>query len=164
MFTDDELATADAVGTQLIRLVRLIERHHAQYQAEHPDALERATYILLVHLVKDGPQRAGALAESVHSDPSTISRQVAQLVKVGYVERTADPEDGRATLLAATVEGRRVFEENRRNRNERIAALIASWDPADRSRFAALLGRFTTGFEHLKTSTAPERVVATARS
>ncbi len=155
MLTDDELATADAVGTQLMRLVRLLERKHAQYQADHPDAVERATYILLVQLVKDGPQRAGALAESVHSDPSTVSRQIAQLVRLGLVERTADPEDGRATLVGATVEGLRVFEENRRNRNAHIAALIAGWNPADRHRFADLLGRFTTDFEHkIKTGAA----------
>lgn len=163
MLPDVELATADAVGTQLIRLVRLIERNHAQYQADHPDAVERATYILLVHLVKDGPQRAGALAESVHSDPSTVSRQIAQLVKLGLVERTADPEDGRATLLAATVEGRRVFEENRRSRNERIAAMIAHWAPSDRALFAELLGRFTTDFENLKTSHGPQPTSAPAR-
>jgi hypothetical protein len=60
---------------------------------------------------EDGPRRAGALADAVHSDPSTISRQIGHLVKLGYVERTADPEDGRATLLAATDEGRRVLEE-----------------------------------------------------
>jgi DNA-binding MarR family transcriptional regulator len=148
--TDDELATADVVGTQLMRLVRLLDRKHAQYQADHPDAVERATYILLVHLVKDGPQRAGALAESVHSDPSTVSRQLAQLVKLGLVERTADPEDGRATLVGATVEGLRVFEQNRRNRNAHIAALTADWDAADRHRFADLLSRFTTDFENSK--------------
>ena len=164
MFSDDELDTADSVGTQLIRLVRLIERTQAHYHSERPDAVERATYILLVHLVKDGPQRAGALAESVHSDPSTISRQIAQLVKLGLVERTADPEDGRATLLAATTEGVRVFQENRRSRNERIAALIAPWDPAERTLFAELLGRFTTDFELMKTNTAPERTPAPAGS
>lgn len=163
MLPDDELATADAVGTQLIRLVRLIERNHAQYQVDHPDAVERATYILLVHLVKDGPQRAGALAESVHSDPSTVSRQIAQLVTLGLVERAADPEDGRATLLVATVEGRRVFEENRRSRNERIAALITHWNPSDRRLFAELLGRFTTDFESLKAGPGPERIAAPAR-
>ena len=83
LMTEEELATADAVSTALIRLVRLIERIHAQYQAENPDAVERATYLLLVHLVKDGPRRAGALAEAVHSDPSTISRQIAHLVQLG---------------------------------------------------------------------------------
>ena len=147
MPSDDDLALADDVSGQLIRLFRLMDRKQAQYQAEHPDAVERATYFLLVHLVKGGPQRAGALAEAVHSDPSTISRQVAQLVRLGLVERTADPEDGRATLLTATDEGRRVFEENRRVRIERFAEMLADWSVTDRRTFAELLGRFATAFE-----------------
>jgi DNA-binding MarR family transcriptional regulator len=146
--SDDDLAIADEVGGQLIRLLRLMDRRQAQYQAEHPDAVERATYFLLVHLVKGGPQRAGALAEAVHSDPSTISRQVAQLVRLGLVERTADPEDGRATLLAATEEGKRVFEENRRVRIERIAEMLDDWSVEDRRKFVELLGRYTTAFEN----------------
>jgi DNA-binding MarR family transcriptional regulator len=145
--TQDELAIADAVGSQLIRLVRLIERKLVQYQAEHPDAVERATYHLLVHLVKDGPRRAGSLAEAVHSDPSTISRQIGHLVRLGLVERTADPVDGRATLLAATEEGRRVFEENRRIRNERIVEMLESWSVDDRRALSELLTRFTSDFE-----------------
>ena len=145
--SDDDLALADDVSGQLIRLLRLMDRRQAQYQAEHPDAVERATYFLLVHLVKGGPQRAGALAEAVHSDPSTISRQVAHLVRLGLVERMADPEDGRATLLTATDEGRRVFEENRRMRIERFAEMLSGWPVADRSKFAELLGRFATAFE-----------------
>ena len=52
----------------------------------------------------EGPHRSNALAEAVHSDPSTVSRQIAALVKVGYVERRPDPADGRACLLAATDE------------------------------------------------------------
>ncbi|TQM15833.1 MarR family winged helix-turn-helix transcriptional regulator [Pseudonocardia kunmingensis] len=146
MPSDDDLALADEVSGQLIRLVRLMERKHAQYQADHPDAVERATYLLLVHLVKDGPRRAGTLAEAVHSDPSTISRQVAHLVRLGLVERTTDPEDGRATLLVATDEGRRVFEENRRVRIERIAEMLDDWPVEDRRKLAELLARFTTDF------------------
>lgn len=161
MFRDDELAVADAVGIELIRLVRLIDRKQAAHRAEHPDAVERATYLLLVHLVKDGPQRAVTLAEAVHSDPSTVSRQVAQLVRLGLVERAADPEDRRATLLAATAEGRRVFEENRRTRTERVAAILAAWEPADRHRFAELLGRFTTDVEN---HTDPGRSLAPVRA
>jgi DNA-binding MarR family transcriptional regulator len=159
--SDDDLALADEVSGQLIRLVRLIERKQAQYQAEHPDAVERATYLLLVHLVKDGPRRAGTLAEAVHSDPSTISRQVAHLVRLGLVERTADPEDGRATLLAATDEGQRVFEENRRVRIERIAEMLEHWEAADQRKLADLLARFTSDYESV--ALRPEAVAAGAR-
>lgn len=147
MTTTDELGTAEEIGSQLVRLVRLIERVQAQYQAEHADAVDRATYLLLVHLAKDGARRAGALAEAVHSDPSTVSRQVAHLVHLGLVERVADPADGRATLLVATAEGRRVFDENRQLRNRRIAELITGWSDDDRHTFARLLTRFTDAFE-----------------
>jgi DNA-binding MarR family transcriptional regulator len=153
--TPDELHTADEIGSQLVRLVRLIERMQARYHAEHPDAVDRATYLLLVHLVKDGERRASALAEAVHSDPSTVSRQVAQLVRLGLVERVADPVDGRATLLVATEEGRRVFDENRQLRNRRIAELTADWSDDDRRRFARLLTRFTDDFEMHKLRAEP---------
>jgi DNA-binding MarR family transcriptional regulator len=146
--SDDEIAVADEIGSALIRLIRLVERKQAQRYAGNPDAVERATYHLLVHLVRGGPQRAVALAEDVHSDPSTISRQVSQLVKLGLVERTADPQDGRATLLAATAEGRRVFEENRRLRNEQLAALLSGWTGDDRRLLGELMTRFATDFEN----------------
>lgn len=163
MATETDIAVADLIGTAMVRLVRLIERKHAQHHSEHPDAVERATYHLLVHLVKDGPRRAVALAEAVHSDPSTVSRQVAHLVRLGLVERTADPEDGRATLLVATDEGRRVFEENRRLRNEHLAALLESWSPAEREVFAELLTRFVGDFEsHAQKITRPAPAASAA--
>jgi DNA-binding MarR family transcriptional regulator len=160
--SDEELATADAVSTELIRLVRLVERGRLQYQAEHPDAVERATYLLLVHLVKGGPRRAGALAEAVHSDPSTISRQIGHLVKLGFVERTADPVDGRATLLAATTEGRRVFEENRRLRNEMFTEILAGWAEEDRAGLAAMLSRLATSIESVADRLGPAAGVLSA--
>jgi DNA-binding MarR family transcriptional regulator len=150
----DELKAADQIGGELVRLVRLIERVQAQYHSEHPDAVDRATYLLLVHLAKDGARRAGALAEAVHSDPSTVSRQVAQLVRLGLVERVADPADGRATLLVATGEGRRVFDENRQLRNRGIASLMHEWPVEDRETFARLLVRFTDAFECHKSRAA----------
>ena len=160
MATTEELRAADEIGSQLVRLVRIIERVQAHYQAEHPDAVDRATYLLLVHLAKDGARRAGALAEAVHSDPSTVSRQIAQLVRLGLVERVADPADGRASLLVATGEGRRVFDENRRMRNSRIAGLMADWTDDDRAAFARLLTRFTDAFESHKLRAADPAVVA----
>jgi DNA-binding MarR family transcriptional regulator len=160
MATEEELGTADTITTALIRVVRLIERSRAQYQVENPDAVERATYLLLVHLVKDGPRRAGALAEAVHSDPSTISRQIGHLVKLGFVERTADPVDGRATLLAATAQGRRVFEENRRQRNKRFSEILAGWSVEDQSALATMLTRLATDIEAFSDRLPPDPLSA----
>lgn len=154
---DDELDLGGAgrIGNELVRLVRLIERAYAQHHIEHPDGVDRATYVLLVHLVDGGPYRSSALAEVVHSDPSTVSRQIAQLVKLGLVQRVSDPADGRAVLLVATAEGERVLVENRRLRDEGIARLLAHWPGEERDRFAGLLARFTTDFERFRAARTP---------
>ena len=150
-----DIESAGRVGTELVRLVRLIERAYAHHHIEHPDGVDRATYVLLVHLVDGGPYRSSALAEVVHSDPSTVSRQIAQLVKLGLVGRVSDPTDGRVVLLVATEEGERVLVENRRLRNEGIARMLAHWPAAEREQFATLLARFTTDFEQFRTASTP---------
>lgn len=142
---DERWHTSDRIGVQLIRLIRLLDRRHPAKVG--PDGVERAAYVLLARLVLEGPRRSNALAEAVHSDPSTVSRQVAALVRVGLVERRSDPDDGRASLLAATDEGHRVFEANRDLRNQHISTMTAGWAESDREALAGLLARFTTDLE-----------------
>jgi DNA-binding MarR family transcriptional regulator len=142
---DEHWVTSDRIGLQLIRLIRLIERKRVSKVGD--SGVERAAYVLLARLVIDGPHRSNALAEAVHSDPSTVSRQIAALVRIGYVERRSDPADGRACLLAATAEGHRVFEANRDLRNREISNITSDWDEADRERLVELMDRFTTALE-----------------
>ena len=143
--SDERWVTSDRLGHQLIRLMRLVERRHPTKVGA--EGVERAAYVLLARLVLEGPRRLNILAEAVHSDPSTVSRQVAALVRVGYVERRSDPDDGRACLLAATAEGLRIFEANRDRRNQEISRLMTDWDEDDRRLLVALLDRFTTDME-----------------
>jgi len=144
---DDRWLVSDRLGHQIIRLMRAVERAKAG-KAVGPDGVERAAYVLLARLVLDGPRRSNTLAESVHSDPSTVSRQVAGLVRAGLVERRPDPEDGRATLLAPTPEGLRVFQANRDRRNREISDVTAHWDEVDRRRLVELLERLAGDLEH----------------
>lgn len=141
------LADADALGRELVRLVRLVDRTRADCAAQCREELERAAYLLLARLVDEGPQRLSTLAEAVHSDPSTVSRQVAQLVALELVQRHPDPQDGRAARLTVTEAGRRVFTEHRRIRNQHIAAVLADWPGQDVQRLVALLDRLNTDFE-----------------
>lgn len=142
-----ELAHADEFGRQLVRFVRLVTRAKSQVAKAGPDGLERAAYAILCALVHDGPQRTSGLAEALHAEISTISRQSSALVQHGLVERQADPEDGRASLLVPTAEGRRVFEENRRLRNRWLAAVLGDWNEADRAKLNELFDRLNTGIE-----------------
>jgi DNA-binding MarR family transcriptional regulator len=77
-------------------------------------------------------------------DPSTVSRAVATLVKSGLVGRSADPADGRASVLALTPEGRRTLDEVNGWMDDRLADALKDWSPEDIAVFSALMQRFAT--------------------
>jgi len=131
----------------------MVGRAKAHLGDAHP-GLERAAYELLFHLVCDGPMRLGALAEAVHVDASTVSRQVAALVDAGLVERQPEPSDRRAAALAATARGAQLYRTARRHRTERLTAVLADWSPDDVDAFVGLLRRFNDDFERHRPRTA----------
>ena len=142
-----EMALANKLSEQLVRLIRLLERTHTAATHTRLDGLEKSHYLLLGALVAGGPRRAVTLADAVHSDPSTVSRQVAQLVRLGWVERQADPDDGRAYMLAATPVGVDRFTQLRQRQNSHLVQLLADWPRPDREQLVGLLDRFVTDFE-----------------
>jgi len=94
--------------------------------------------------------RSSALAELAQSDPSTVSRQVASLVKDGFVERRADPVDGRASVLAITERGQHAHIDRCRRRNEYYQEMLAGWDEDEVREFAAQLARFADRFDEIR--------------
>ncbi len=135
------------VGAELVRLLRLVGSVKAQAAARAPNGLDWSAYGVLFHLVTHGPQRSKALAERMHTDPSTVSRQASALVDLGLVERHPDPDDGRAALLGASPQGHELFATMRTHRDQMFAAVLADWDPQDAALFTELLGRFNLDFE-----------------
>ena len=141
------MQNASNVSNQLVRLMRLIGSVKAQAAARTPNGPEWSTYNVLFHLVNDGPQRSKVLADRMHSDPSTVSRQATALVELGLVDREPDPDDGRAALLAASAAGHELFATMRAHRDQMFQAVLADWSPDDVVTFAGLLGRFNADFE-----------------
>ncbi|RDI53200.1 MarR family winged helix-turn-helix transcriptional regulator [Nocardia mexicana] len=137
----------DVIGRQLIRLGRIRERTNAQIAAASKGEIEISAYGIIFRLLEDGPMRSGTLAEAMYSDASTISRQVASLVKRGLLERRADPDDGRASVLMVTDAGRDLAEQLRRRRIEVLEHIVADWDHADREQLATLLRRFVDDYD-----------------
>ena len=138
-----------ALGEQVIRLQRAFAAMRQQLVASRStsgDGVEWAAYGLLFQLVNDGPRRSSALAETACVDPSTVSRQVAQLVKAGLVERQSDPEDGRASLLVATERGRAAYAAKQEHRQRMFARVLEGWPAEDVDTLTALLARFNDSF------------------
>lgn len=133
-------ATADPLVTEhLSAMFGLLSRAHV---VEGP--VTRPEYTLLALTAKRGPGRACALADAVGLDQSTTSRRVSALVDRGFLERTPDPDDGRAQLVGLTDAGREVLVQERRRREELVAIALEDWDESDRRALADLLGRLQT--------------------
>jgi DNA-binding MarR family transcriptional regulator len=136
------------------RLMRMFIRTRAQLLDRARDDIDWSVQILMGVLVKHGPMRIKKLAELVESDPSTVSRHVAQLVRDGFLERRADADDGRACQLVATDKARRAVADRTRSRDVHFEEMLHDWDDHDRERLAGLLARFIDDFETYKTALA----------
>jgi DNA-binding MarR family transcriptional regulator len=135
------------VGDAVIELLHTVRRSKARLLAAAGSDVESASQALLRVVASDGPMRASALATSVQSDLSTVSRQVATLVGQGLLERRADQLDGRASLLHVTAAGQAVVAEHQRARGAFFDAVLDGWSAADQDQFAHLLTRFTTAYD-----------------
>lgn len=140
---------AEELGTQLVRLQRIRERKLAQLSAES-GGVDGAAFVCLFRLLRDGPMRSSELATMVNSDPSTVSRQVGQLVEHGHVERIRDETDGRAYVLAVTESGRDVAGRMHSLRTANLGLVIEDWTDEDRAALVGLLDRFLTDYERVR--------------
>jgi len=109
--------------------------------------LDRLALMVLGTLSHCGPSRLSTVADRCGFDPSTASRQVADLEKVGLLERTTDPEDRRAVLLKATPKGKRLLQRLEAGRRQRIERLLDGWTEDEIETFAVLLGRLNRASE-----------------
>ncbi|MGG5259481.1 MarR family winged helix-turn-helix transcriptional regulator [Phycicoccus avicenniae] len=128
---------ADPLVTEhLSALFTLLSRSHV---VDGP--VTRGEYALLALAAKLGPRRACDLADAGGLDPSTTSRRVSALVERGFLDRSPDPEDGRAQRIGLTDPGWSVLAAERRRREELVGIALEDWSPADRGTLADLLGR-----------------------
>lgn len=139
--TKADLATADDLGNQFGRFMRIITKAKSQLSSLTPGSVEHGSFPIIATLLREGPSRASVIAETLHMDISTISRQTSSLVQAGLIERQADPDDGRASLLAPTERGCALFEEAREGRNRWLARTLQDWPPSDVTTLITLLDR-----------------------
>lgn len=143
-----ELSTAEALSSTLVRVMKIVTamKHHAPRQ--HP-AVDPSHYALLFSVCGE-PRRVSAVADSIHSDVSTVSRQVSHLAQHGLLEKIGDPDDGRAQLLSLSPAGRQVIEHLVRDRGEWFEQILSSWTDDEARTFEHQLTRFGDDLEAFK--------------
>lgn len=132
----------ESVARELGLLIRGLKGMHSAVLASVGCRVELPASALLARLDEHGRQRPSALAEALHVDLSSISRQVASLEREGWVRRERDPQDSRAALLELTDEGRRVLDDVRRARVAHLRRQLPDWSDEELAHFAAQLHRF----------------------
>ena len=132
-------AATEQIEQQMTMLLRRVQRIHISTASGGEMDLDRSAYGILCRLADEGPQRLGLLASAFGLDPSTITRQVQALEKAGLVERHADPDDRRASILDLTEEGKVTLAHTRAYRRERLEEVLADWPEHDREELARLL-------------------------
>ncbi len=154
---DDE---AGRLAGELVRFVRLGARAKSMLHVGDHGA-EFSALMLLFPLRHQGPMRVTDLAEIKQADPSTISRQAAQLVKAGLARREADPVDGRASRLAVTEAGMTAAQQLQDARHALISRALADWSPERVDTFARLFEEFNGSVETLlrsETAATPREI------
>jgi DNA-binding MarR family transcriptional regulator len=114
----------------LLRQIRgLVEVQHATTMRNWQESrLQPGAGKLLAELSYRGEARISDLAEQRFVDASVVSRQAAQLEKLGLIERRRAPGDGRVALLRVTPEGERMLEAWRKNQVDTLAKALHTWD------------------------------------
>ncbi|MET7290021.1 MarR family transcriptional regulator [Streptomyces sp. NPDC005573] len=144
MTTVGDPGLLDALQHEVAVFARRAEQTRLGGVGQVRNSMDRAAYLLLNRLDKEGPMGVKALASSMGIDSSTVTRQVAPLVDTGLVKRTSHPEDGRAVVLQLSPRGASRLEEVRASRRQLMAELTEEWGPEERAQFCSLLTRFNT--------------------
>jgi DNA-binding MarR family transcriptional regulator len=138
--------SAGRLGEELLRFVRLGARAKGMLNFGDLGA-EFSALMLLFPLRLRGPMRVTDLAEVKQADPSTVSRQVAQLVKAGLARREADPVDGRASRVAVTDAGMAACQQLYDERHALLSKVLGDWPPERVIAFTDLFAEFNSSVE-----------------
>ncbi len=155
MTTVGDTGLLDTLQHEVAVFARRAEQTRLGGVGQVRNSMDRAAYLLLNRLDKEGPMGVKALAASMGIDSSTVTRQVAPLVDTGLVKRTSHPEDGRAVVLQLSPRGLSRLEEVRSSRRQLMAELTQDWAPEEREAFCSLLTRFNTALS-ARMAAAPE--------
>jgi DNA-binding MarR family transcriptional regulator len=140
----EELGRLEQEVSILIRRVRRVIGERAR--AVHPD-LQPASYLMLMFLAAEGPQRSSVVSERFGVDKGAISRQVQHLCDLGLLDRERDPADGRASLVSASADAVRRMQVVDRDRRAWLDDQLAEWTEDDLRGFVSGLARYNLALD-----------------
>lgn len=119
--------TAARLRLAVVRTARRLRQD--AYEAEGDGVLSPTLTAALATVERFGPLTPSELAQREQVRRPTATRIVANLVELGLATRTPDPVDGRAWLVATTVQGRALLKRLRKRKNAYLAKRMRDLDP-----------------------------------
>jgi DNA-binding MarR family transcriptional regulator len=130
--TESGVIDVTRLRVAIARLSRRLRRHGLA-------GLTPTQLAALSTVEQSGPLRLGDLAAAEGIAPSTLTRLVAVLEELGYVQRYADPKDARASTLAITPKGHDTLEHLREEGTALLTQSLMLLTPEQRVALAAAL-------------------------
>jgi len=135
-----ERGTADELAVTLREAIQRLNRRVRQTRAVGDLTFSQLSALTSLQLA--GALTPRELADVERVQPPTMTKIVFKLEERGLVVRTPHPTDGRQVILAPTEQGRAMYAQFEKVRNEWLAAQLAALSPDDRdvlSRAAQIL-------------------------
>jgi len=118
------------------------------------DEIDFSAFAVLKAMQHNGPMRLSALAGQLELDASTVSRHVRHLEDRGLLERTDDPDDGRASRVMLSAHGATCLEKGAQARRAIVARLLEPWTGEEREQLRLLLNRLYSDLTNAPTETS----------
>ena len=103
----------------------------------------RRETILPILLDHEGGMRPNQIAEEIHTGASTLSEMINRLENDGYILRSADPTDRRATILTLTKAGTIRARELKAEADHLFAQLFSKLSEDEKLTLTTLLEKLT---------------------
>ncbi|MEO6702133.1 MAG: MarR family transcriptional regulator [Jatrophihabitantaceae bacterium] len=130
--TQTELASA--LRLSLLRAARRLRSQRVN------TAVTLSQLSALATVGKYGPLSAGEIASVERVQPPSMTKILASLEAAGWVERAAQPEDRRQSIISITESGRELLSEETRARDEWLSQRLADFSEADLKILRAAVG------------------------
>jgi len=141
---DETLRALEHEMGVLVRRIRRVLAERARML--HPDLSPVACHTLMAPN-DTRPPGASDLVDIFSIDKGAVSRQVQALIELGLIERSPDPEDRRAMILAITAEGSRRLASLAVARRHELSARLDGWTDDELREFVKSLGRYNASLE-----------------
>lgn len=144
----------DKIERAMNELRRSLSRHDLwdHLFAEVGGSMDRSGAMLLQILAYENNPRMLDMAKRLGIEAPSVTRKVQQLEELGYVVRTTDPEDKRASRLALTQKGKKIVDKLQVVKRKYFATVLEEWSKDDLHELARLIDKLAENARNIDIS------------